>query len=148
MVFPSLMFNVEPGTVSQFSALAVIGFSIFIHQIKKIILFTGLLIMGLWLYTSQVYAYYMPQQQNNNYSLYQNYNTNNMNFYGRPWGYAPPMYFYPQLQYHSLWGPQQPYYFNSHPQSPYAPNYNCPSCNSVQPQQFPLPVVHPGGGMS
>jgi hypothetical protein len=149
MVFPSLMFNVEPGTVSQFSALAVIGFSFIIHRIKKVVIYASLLIVGMFFYQSQAHAMaYFPAQQYNNYGPYQNYTQNNLNYYGRPWGYAPPAYFYPQMQYHSLWGPQQPYYFNPHPQSPYTPNYNCPYCGTTQPPQFPYPVNHPGGGAS
>lgn len=150
MVFPSLMFNLEPGTVSQFSGFAVIIFSFLLHRIKKVLLVATLTLGGIFLFHSkaQAFAYY-PGQSYNNYGPYQNYTTNNMNYYGRPWGYAPPVYFYPQLQYHSLWSPQQPYYFNPHPVSPYSPNYNCPFCGPTQPQpQFPYPVIHPGGGAS
>ena len=149
MVFPSLMFNIEPGTVSQFSAFAVIGFSFLLHRIKKVIVVATLFVAGIFLIQSQAQAFaYYPSQQYNNYGPYQNYTMNNMNYYGRPWGQAPPVYFYPQMQYHSLWGPQQPYYFPPHQPSPYAPNYNCPHCNQNQQPQFPLPMIHPGGGAS
>ncbi len=148
MVFPSLMFNLEPGTVSQFSGFAVIAFSFVLHRMKKIMLILSLLLVGVFFYSkAHAFAYY-PTQQYNNYGPYQTPYTNNMNYYGRPYGYAPPVYFYPQLQFHTLWGPQQPYYFNPHPTSPYSPNYNCPFCGPQQPPQFPYPVIHPGGGAS
>jgi hypothetical protein len=153
MVFPSLMFNVEPGVISQVSAFAVIGFSFLLHKMKRIILVTFFVLAGVFIYNSSAHSFAaFPGQQYNNYGPYQTYTTNNLNYYGRPWGNVPPAYFYPQMQYHSLWGPQQPYYFNPHPQSPYAPNYNCPFCGPYQQQQpqpqFPTPMIHPGGGVS
>lgn len=150
MVFPSLIFNVEPGMVSQFSALAVIGFSYVIHRMKKIAVVALLAISCLVIFQSQARAYAAyPGQTYNNWGPYQNYTMNNWNYYGRPYGQVPPAYFYPQLQFHSLWGPQQPYYFQPHPYSPYSPNYNCPYCNQQNNQnQFPFPTIHPGGGVS
>jgi hypothetical protein len=149
MVFPSLMFNVEPGIVSQFSALAVIGFSFLLHRVKKVILVASLVLAGIFAFNTTSHAFMAyPSQSYNNFGPYQTFTQNNLNYYGQPIGYAPPAYFYPQLQYHSLWGPQQPYYFNPHPQSPYAPVYNCPFCTQPQAPQFPFPVMHPGGGAS
>lgn len=151
MVFPSLAFHVEPGIVSQFSAVAVLIFSFILHRLKKIIMYGLIVLSLLYLVKNQAHAFVAyPSQTYQQYGPYQNYYTNNLNYYGTPWGYAPPVYFYPQLQFHTLWGPQQPYYFPPHPQSPYSPNYNCPYCNQMQNQQpqFPFPVVHPGGGVS
>ena len=151
MVFPSLMFNVEPGVVSQLSGLAVIAFSFLLHRLKRVMIIALMILAGIFLFKTQAHAFVAyPTQTQQNYGPYQNYTMNNMNYYGTPWGYAPPVYFYPQLQFHSLWGPQQPYYFNPHPQSPYNPNFNCPYCNQMQNQQpqFPFPVIHPGGGVS
>ena len=80
MVFPSLMFNVEPGTISQFSAIAVIGFSFILHRIKKFVIYATLLMAGIFLYQSQAQAYAaFPTQQYNNYGPYQSYTQNNLN---------------------------------------------------------------------
>lgn len=156
MVFPSLAFQVEPGMISQFSALAVVVFSFLIHRLKKVIVVACLLLAGIFFfnYKSHAIVAYNPQvyNQNRHYPQSQTPYYNNFNYYGQPWGYAPPVYFYPQLQYHTLWGPQQQNYFQPHPYSPYAPQPTCPFCGP-QPQQptqpqFPYPYVHPGGGVS
>lgn len=151
MVFPSLAFHVEPGTISQFSALAVIGFSFLIHRWKKIAVFLGIFFVGVLLFNQNARAFMAVPSNYYGQQFPQTYQ-NNYNYYGQPWGYAPPMYFYPQLQYHSLWGPTQPNYFNPHPYSPYAPQMNCPYCQQMQQQQyqpqFPPYYIHPGGGAS
>lgn len=148
MVFPSLMIHVEPGLVSQLSAWAVIGFSFLLHRLKKVALVIGALTVGAFLLISHAHSFaMMPSQSYDSMGPYGTYTQNHMNYYGRPMGNVPPAYFYPQLQYHSLWGPQ-PYYFNPHPVSPYSPMYNCPFCNQQMAPQFPYPVSHPGGGIS
>lgn len=150
MVFPSLMFNVEPGVVSQFSAMAVVIFSFMVHRLRKLILVGAVVLASFFIYQSQARAY--AAMPHSTYQQWGNpYFANNYNYYGRPWGQVPPAYFYPQLQYHSLWGPTQPYYFRPHPVSPYSPNYNCPYCNQYNPNTqpgFPYPNIHPGGGAS
>lgn len=149
MVFPSLMFNVEPGVVSQFSAMAVVIFSFMVHRLRKLLLVGVVVLASFFFYQSQARAY--GHVSPSTYQQWGNpYFVNNYNYYGRPWGMVPPAYFYPQLQFHSLWGPNQPYYFQPHSISPYSPNYNCPSCNQhynpyYQPQ-FPqqgFPNNHP-----
>lgn len=145
MVFPSLMFRIEPGFISQLSAWSVMAFSFMLYRFKKLMIFATALMIVVLLFCNRVFAFGLaPSNNYNNFPNY-NYGYNNMNYYGRPWGYSPPTYFYPQLPYHSLYGPQQ-YYFQPHNYSPYAP-VDCPYCNQNQ-QQAPSFPIHPGGGVS
>lgn len=152
MVFPSLMFKIEPGLVSQFSALSVIAFSYFLHRLKKVALIVlVLLILLATFFQTKVFA--MMAVPGNTYQNYNtgpwgNYYNNNLNYYGRPWGYVPPVYFYPGLQYHSVWG-YQPSYFYPHQPSPYAP-VDCPWCQLQQNYgpQFPNNQTHSDGTAS
>lgn len=61
----------------------------------------------------------------------------NNNYYGTPY-VRPGVYPYPNLNYHSFYGPT-PYYFTPHGQSPYMPQwmYNCPNCGGNQGWQNP-----------
>ncbi|MFZ4714928.1 MAG: hypothetical protein ACOYL6_14510 [Bacteriovoracaceae bacterium] len=147
MVFPSLAFQFEPGLVSQVGAFSVIAFSYLLHRFKKIMVIVLITLSLFIFFQSKVFAYvaYAPYTYSN-----PGWQFNNMNYYGRPWGYNPSIYFYPQLQYHSLWG-TQPFYYYPHTPSPYRP-YDCPFCNQRYNQQnnqnFPMPYIHPGGGAS
>lgn len=140
MVFPSLIFNIEPGTASQFSGMAVLLFSFIIHRIKRLAIVTGLVVLGVC-FSMDAFSFYLGP---GTHPVTSNHNRNFMQYYGTPWGMRPPVYFYPQLPYHSLWGPQ-PYYFQPHGLSPYAPQY-CPHCQqqNFQPPVFPQNNVnHP-----
>ena len=125
MVFPSLSFSVDTGLVSQMSTLVVIGFSIVLNYWKKITLYAFAAI-SLSLISYNAFAIAAVQNNCGGYGYCQN----TQNYYGQPWGYNRPVYYYPQLQYHSFWGPT-PNYFRPHGASPYAPSWynNCPHCN-------------------
>lgn len=155
MVFPSLMFQIDQGMASQLSAWLVILFSFLIYRYKKILLtfFVGLIILVI---SQQSHAFGYGGASNYNYpntwqgcSIYQGCN-NNFNYYGQARGYTPPVYFYPQLPYQSMW-PQQNYYF-PHSASPYQPA-DCPFCNQQQnyqqqPMFFPNSYQFQGGGIT
>ncbi len=123
MVFPSLSFSVETGLISQMSTIAVIAFSIAINYWKKITVYIAI-IAGVGLFSTQAFSIAMIPGGCGTSCMA------NQNYYGAPWGYNRPVYYYPQLQYHSFWGPT-PQYFRPHNQSPYAPSWynNCPTCN-------------------
>ena len=145
MVFPSLIFNVEPGVVSQISGWAILGISYLVHKMKKIWILSFLVVAGVFFAYSKSHAIAMVNSQY--YPHYPMQTQNFMNYYGTPWGYSPSIYFYPQLSYPMMMPMQQQYYFMPHPMSPYNPAYYCPTCN-LPPQQNPFPVIHPGGGVS
>jgi hypothetical protein len=148
MVFPSLAFNVEPGLMSQGSAFLVLAFAWVIRKSKRVLVIGLLMTLGVFFAYSKTHAMVMVNPQSYpSYGMPYSPTMNNFfNYYGRPWGYAPPVYFYPQLQYPAMM-PMQQYYFNPHPPSPYGPGNYCPFCNQPQ-QPYPFPVVHPGGGIS
>jgi hypothetical protein len=133
MVFPSLSFSVDAGLISQMSTLAVIGFSIFLNYWKRAAVYvvTALtLIFTIGAFSNSAFAIgFIPNSCGTQCM-------NNQNYYGTPMTYNRPAYYYPQLQYHSFWGPS-PSYFRPHGASPYAPSWynNCPHCN----QQFQNP---------
>jgi hypothetical protein len=134
MVFPSLSFSVDAGLVSQMSTLVVIGFSIFLNYWKKaliyILVFISVLV-AVGIFSSNAFSFAAVNGTCGTMCA------NNQNYFGTPMTYNRPAYYYPQLQYHSFWGPRQSY-FNSHTPSPYAPSsyYNCPHCN--QQNQYPF----------
>jgi hypothetical protein len=143
MVFPSLAFNFEPGLISQASAFVVLAFSYLLHRFKKIMLMI-LLVFSLFLvFQTKVFAFMAVSPYNQNTCSGYAGCYNNQNYWGRPWGYNPSIYFYPQLQYHSIWG-LQPYYFYPHTPSPYRP-YDCPFCNQYQNPGFNPGNNHPPG---
>ncbi len=123
MVFPSLSFSVDPGIISSMSTFVVIGFSFMLRYWKKT-LFTISIVLGVALFSLKASAIGLYTGSCGTMC------SNNQNYYGSPWGQPRPVYYYPQLQYHSFWGPT-PYYFNSHGASPYAPSWynNCPHCS-------------------
>ncbi len=144
MVFPSLVFNVEPGLASQFSAGLVLAVSFMIHRMKKVWILALLMLGGIAAFSySHAVVAVMPQSYPQ-FGGYPPQMNNFFNYYGTPWGYSPPVYFYPQLQYPMMMPIQQPYYFNPHPPSPYNPGYYCPTCNLPNPQPV-FPVIHPNG---
>lgn len=149
MVFPSLMFQIDQGVVSQLSAWIVILFSFFLYRFKKIVITFFIVLFAVVLFQSHAFAI-GPSNYGSSYQ-YQQYQTNNMNYYGRPTGYSAPVYFYPQLPYQSMW-PQQNSYF-PHTPSPYQPA-DCPFCNQMQnyqqqqPLYFPNSYQYPGGGIT
>ena len=67
----------------------------------------------------------------------------NMNYYGRPFG-PPPVYYYPQLPFHTIYGPT-PYYFRPHSPSPYRPS-DCVEC-IMRYQRYTQPLPGSQGGM-
>ena len=151
MVFPSLIFQVDQGMVSQLSAWAVLTFSFLLYRFKKI-LFSAITILILFILIQNraTAAIAMPSYNQNSCMNYV-YCANNANYYGRPYGYNPSVYFYPQLPFQSFWNPQQNY-FPPHAPSPYQ-SFDCPFCNQQQQQQFqpnsfPNFYQHPGGGAS
>jgi hypothetical protein len=155
MVFPSLMFQVDQGIVSQISAWAVILFSFLLYRFKKIVITVFVVLTAVILFQSHAFAMVAPGTYPGNWNgcgAYQGC-ANNMNYYGPVRSYAPPVYFYPQLPYQSMW-PQQNYYF-PHTPSPYQP-VDCPFCNQMQnyqqpmqqPMFFPNSYQFPGGGIT
>ena len=157
MVFPSLMFQLDQGMASQLSAWIVILFSFLIYRFKKIILIIFTCLILLILFQNYSFAMMAGPGTGSGYpntwqgcSAYQGCN-NNFNYYGQARGYTPPVYFYPQLPYQSMW-PQQNYYF-PHSTSPYQPA-DCPFCNQQQfyqqqqPMFFPNSYQFQGGGIT
>lgn len=139
MVFPSLQIPIESGLLSQFSVLFVIGFSYFLKYWKKLTI-AALLVLSLMGVSNKVFAFAMAPGSCGTMCV------NNTNYYGQPWG--SPYYYYPQLQYHSFWGPM-PYYFRPHSPSPYRPMWmnNCPHCQMNNPMwgpNSPMGPVHHG----
>lgn len=123
MVFPSLSFSVDPGMISTMSTMVVIGFSFMLRYWKKALVYSTVVVaLGLFSLKASAIGFY-PSSGGPSFN-------NNQTYYGSPWGQARPVYYYPQLQYHSFWGPT-PSYFQSHGASPYAPSWynNCPNCS-------------------
>ncbi len=145
MVFPSLIVQIDQGAIAQFSAWIVLLFSFVLYRFKKIIITFFVVLIAV--IATKAHAFGLPSPGYGQNSQYYN---NYYNYYGRPTGYAPPVYFYPQLPYQSMW-PQQNYYFRSSP-SPYRP-VDCPFCNQqnyqqTQPFFFPNSSQFPGGGIT
>ncbi len=131
MIFPSLFANVETGMISQMSVYLVLAFSFIINKFRKLLLFAFLL--GCTGYFGQkIFALmYVPGGCGTLCMA-------NKNYYGVPWG-GNPVYLYPNMPFHSLYGPT-PYYFRPYPPSPYRPQ-DCPVC-MLQYQRYTVP--YPG----
>ena len=139
MVFPALFSSIDQGITSQFSVYLTLIFSYLLNRFKKIAI--GLLIVvslgiGISLF-NQAYAIGANPYACGTMCMA------NQNYYGTPWGHSP-IYYYPSMNYHSLYGPT-PYYFRPYPPSPYQP-HNCVSC-MMRYQQFSQPYTGWGGGM-
>ena len=144
MVFPSLLFNVEPGVVSQFSGFFLLAFSFLIHRAKKWVV-VGILALSSFLILHNK-AHAMVASPGMTYPLvspYPGFPMNpymtNFNYYGQPWGQVPPLYFYPTLPPYMGMYPQN--YFMPHTPSPYGPGNFCPTCNLNNPYP-PQPVPY------
>ena len=154
MVFPSLMFQIDQGVVAQISAWIVIIFSFLLYRFKKVMITLFILLGIVILFQGRSFAMVAVSPYPNSWSGCNAYYgcANNSNYYGQAYGYMPPVYFYPQMPYQSMW-PQQNYYF-PHSPSPYQ-SADCPFCNQMQyyqnqqqPMLFPNYYQHPEGGAS
>jgi hypothetical protein len=131
MVFPSLMTQIDSGIASQFSTVAVLIFSFLLNKMKKIALFAlALLALLSLVYSKKIFsATYYPGGCGTLCMA-------NQRYYGPPQGVQPPIYYYPSLQQHALFGPTQ-YYFSPYGPSPYQPT-DCVQC-MLQYQQYTAP---------
>jgi len=154
MVFPSALFNVEPGMASQVSGFVVLALSFLIHRMKKWVLIGALLISSLLLLQGRAHAAVAaPSMQYPLVMPYPGYPMgpylNNFNFYTQPWGMVPPMYLYPNLPPSMGIYPQN--YFTPHLPSPYGPGNYCPTCIQPLPgilPNHPIAPYHPNTPVS
>ena len=130
MVFPSIFFNMETGTVAQFSTLLIIAFSYCLHRWKKVMLFSVLILAAL-VGARSVFAFgYVPGACGTSCMAQRNY-------YGTPYGGAP-VYGYPQV-YPSYMGNNN-WQFSS---SPYIPP-DCVQCRMQgQYSNYGMPYAQP-----
>lgn len=146
MVFPSLIFHVEPGLVSQLSAIGVLIFSFLLQKGRKI--FLSLVILFMCLVSFRALGFVAGNSMNT-YQIFQNSlpRTIPPHFYGSPYGYQSSLYFYPHLVPQYFWPPRVPYYFTPFPYSPYAPQMDCIHClrnpTPAYGPQFPFPMIGP-----
>ncbi|HAZ14498.1 MAG: hypothetical protein A2X86_00375 [Bdellovibrionales bacterium GWA2_49_15] len=89
MVFPSIFFNMETGSVAQFSTLLIVAFSYCLHRWKKVVLFSIIIFLALVGARSAFAAMGGPGVCGTSCLAQRNY-------YGAPYGRAP-FYAYPQM---------------------------------------------------
>ena len=129
MVFTNVFARVEPGTISQLSFYLLLAFSYLIHKWKKVMIMGLILLSGLVAMRTASAIGMFPGSCGTMCMA-------NRNYYGAPMGGNYSYYPYPNLPFHSTFGPS-PYYFRPYGPSPYQPP-GCVVCMQRY-QQFTQP---------
>jgi hypothetical protein len=116
MVFPSLMLKIEPGAISQFSAILVIAFSYIISRFRKIAVFSLLLVVAVVI-TKTAFGFAGFPGQGGSASTY----LRNTSYYG------PPFQTYSGFNNWAYPMPQ---------------NSNCPMCDLMAAQTLNYPYAY------
>jgi hypothetical protein len=130
MVFPSLMLKIEPGAISQFSAILVIAFSYIISRFRKIAVFSLLLVVAVVI-TKTAFGFAGFPGQGGSASTY----LRNTSYYGPPFQNSFPTYFYPSMPFQTYSG------FNNWAY-PMPQNSNCPMCDLMAAQTLNYPYAY------
>lgn len=137
MIFPSLFANIDTGLVSQVSVYSIIIFAFVINKMKKIFISLCLILLTITIYNHAFAAMAAPGHCGSMCM-------SNRNYYGMSYGQAPPVYYWPTMPFHALYGPTN-YYYRPYPPSPYQP-VNCVEC-MMQYQRYTQPIFTGGSGL-